>query len=513
MPDLRAQVPDLVPYLEPNEKVIEVIEYDDVNQPALRGLPSSLSQLLRMAGAERLEELGSSGPVVASKAQQHEERQELKAYEVLFGRDSLIVADFLRNYYPNLFDQTMLRLAYLQGLEYDAVSEEERGKIVHEARDPSDPIAREITSRLGWGWPYYGAVDATPLYVFELTRRAKDDPEFLGQKYIDKSGSERTLFESLGLALEFIESHIAKSDLGLLEYRRLNPNGLQNQWWADSWDSMSRSDGTVANHDKPIAALVVQAFAYDALLGASELYRKLGESDRSHIATAEKYQAMADHIKKQVMDKFWKEDEAGGFFVVGLDRDQEGNIRQLDAKTCNMGFVLTSRLLDDGSQESRRKADQTIKVLFSEEMQNVSGIRTLSNKEKRYKPGGYHTGNVWLWVNNWVANGIEKHARLAGRPDYSEKAWVLREKTWRVIQKYKKFPELINGGDAPEPVLNWRRVTTYHPEAGRNLWLPGRNIIEQPAQDYQAWTVAAYIDALRKNNPYHRNMEKVARAF
>lgn len=500
MPDLRAQVPDLIPYLAPGEKVIEVVHYEDVNKPASRGLPSSLSQLLRIAGAKRLEDLGGSGPVVASKAEEREQRQDLKRYEVVFGRDSLIVADFLRNYYPNLFDKTILRLASLQGTEYNEASEEERGKIVHEARDPSDPIAQEISAKQGWGWPYYGAVDSTPLFVFEITRKAKDDPDFLDQKYIDKSGRERTLFESMQLALEFIESNMSKSDLGLLEYRRLNPNGLQNQWWADSWDSMSCSDGTIANHDEPIAALVVQAFTYDALLGASELYRKMGQLNEACAAAAAKYQKMADHIKKQVMERFWKESEDGGFFVVGLDRDEQGNIRQLDTKTCNMGLVLTSRLLDDDSEDSRRKVDQTIKVLFSEEMQNVSGIRTLSRKEKLYKPGGYHTGNVWLWTNNWIANGIEKHSRLRSRPDYSEKAWALREKTWRVVQKFKKFPEFVNGGDAPEPALNSRRVITFHPDAQRNLWLPDRNIIEQPAQDYQAWTIAAYTDALRKNN-------------
>ena len=43
MPDLRAQVPDLIPYLAPGEKVIEVVHYEDVNKPASRGLPSSLA--------------------------------------------------------------------------------------------------------------------------------------------------------------------------------------------------------------------------------------------------------------------------------------------------------------------------------------------------------------------------------------------------------------------------------------------------------------------------------------
>lgn len=509
MLDLRDKVPDLIAYLAPDEKVIEVVEYPNINEPAQRDFPSSLSQLLRLAGIDgnqpdHTRTFQIESPLVASKAQETEDRQEFKAFEVLFGRDSLIAAAFLKDYYPGILRGTLLKLASLQGLEFNELSEEERGKIVHEARDPNDPIAKEITARQGWQWPYYGSVDATPLYVMELTGWAKDNLDFLGKRYIDKSGQERTMMYSLEMALGFIEKGINKSDLGLLEYKRLNPNGLQNQWWPDSWDSMSHSDGSVANYDRPIAAIGVQAFAYDALIGASELYRSyggVGEITSEYFALAEKYEKMAAHIKEQVLEKFWKNDEGGGYFVAGLDRDNEGNIRQIDTKTCHMGFVTSSRILDDGSLESAKLVDQTIKVLSSDEMQNVSGIRTLSKKEKLYKPGGYHTGSVWLWINNWMANGFDKHAKIYNRPDYADKARELREKTWRVVQKFRKFPELVNGGEVPEPVLNWRQVTTIRPEPGPNQWSPGRNKIEQPAQDYQAWTIAAYIDALRKNNP------------
>jgi glycogen debranching enzyme len=150
--------------------------------------------------------------------------------------------------------------------------------------------------------------------------------------------------------------------------------------------------------------------------------------------------------------------------------------------------------------KSQFMVDKTVNDLFTDDMQNVSGLRTLSKGEKRFVPGGYHTGSVWLWVNNWVANGLDRQAKNYGRPDYAQKANQLRYKTWNVVQTYKKFPELVNGGDGLKPQLNWRVVVVTIPKNEVNRWAPGLNIIEELAQDYQAWTIAAYIDGLRKTH-------------
>lgn len=48
---------------------------------------------------------------------------------------------------------------------------------------------------------------------------------------------------------------------GLLTYRRLNPRGIENQTWRDSWDSLSHADGGMPDRDRPVAALDVQVLA------------------------------------------------------------------------------------------------------------------------------------------------------------------------------------------------------------------------------------------------------------
>jgi hypothetical protein len=66
---------------------------------------------------------------------------------------------------------------------------------------------------------------------------------------------------------------------GFLEYDRKSVNGLINQGWKDSSDSIFHADGRLA--EAPIALAEVQAYAYAAYLGAAELGAALGKAGRS----------------------------------------------------------------------------------------------------------------------------------------------------------------------------------------------------------------------------------------
>src|SRR5262249_51011477 len=80
-----------------------------------------------------------------------------------FGRDAVITALELLPIAPELARQTLLSLAALQGERDEPWREEEPGKIMHELRRGELARAGEIPHS-----PYYGSVDATPLWLMLL---------------------------------------------------------------------------------------------------------------------------------------------------------------------------------------------------------------------------------------------------------------------------------------------------------------------------------------------------------
>src|SRR5256885_16853579 len=75
------------------------------------------------------------------------------------------------------------------------------------------------------------------------------------------------------------------SPLGLVEFQRRNPQGIPFQVWKDSNTSYIHRDGTLANSNAAIAAVEVQGYAYDALLGAARLFetRAMEWRDRAQV--------------------------------------------------------------------------------------------------------------------------------------------------------------------------------------------------------------------------------------
>ena len=111
----------------------------------------------------------------------------LRLFEVVFGRDSLTVALVLRDLFPRLLEATVLHLAGVQGREFDALREEEPGRIAHEIRDVE-------TDGL-WGFPYYGSVDATPLFIRAAMGAIERRPEFATTPVPGRGASVRDSFE------------------------------------------------------------------------------------------------------------------------------------------------------------------------------------------------------------------------------------------------------------------------------------------------------------------------------
>jgi glycogen debranching enzyme len=441
--------------LLPGER-LQSVEVLDLKDPVT--MPDSLEELCKLTGVEKPEEIGLNGPAVAARVtEQNAGEAALRLFEVVFGRDSLTVALVVGDLVPRLLETTVLYLAVIQGRRLDALREEEPGRIVHEVR--------EIETDGVWGFPYYGSVDATPLFVRAAVRAIERRPEFAATAV---PGREATVRDSLGAAVDWIVRRLSDDDLGLLSHHRANPHGLENQVWKDSWDSMSRADGTLCNHEAPVASVEAQALAYDALQDAAEFHPR-----------PEVLRHAADRLERAVEEHLWIDDREGGFYAIGVDRDPDtGSPRPLEIRASNMGWLLGSRLLDRPEHSARRQ--RLVDLLLSGEFLAVGGIRTLSAREARFRPRAYHNGSVWAFDNYLISLGLARHGFL-------DEAQELRRRIAASCRATHRFPEFVAGGEPGTELIAKRIVDVFDSRNGRV------NRVEQPPQEIQGWTVAAMV--------------------
>ena len=159
-------------------------------------------------------------------------------FATIFGRDSIIAAYQSLSLNPQLATDTLRVLARYQGKEYNDWLDEEPGKILHEYRQGE--MTRDGEMPFG---PYYGSVDATPLFLVLLSETFNWTAD---EQLVEE------LLPNAYAALEWIDKYGDLDDDGFVEYLRRSPKGLANQGWKDSWDANMHRDGTVA---KPPIAL------------------------------------------------------------------------------------------------------------------------------------------------------------------------------------------------------------------------------------------------------------------
>ncbi|UZX02077.1 amylo-alpha-1,6-glucosidase [Arthrobacter sp. CDRTa11] len=301
-------------------------------------------------------------------------------FMTLFGRDSLLASEMALPVDPSLALGTLQTLADRQGTVVDPMSEEEPGKILHEVRlDVSSGLS------LGGKSVYYGSVDATPLFVVVLGSASR---------YGFFAETISALMPHADRALDWISEYGDKDGDGFVEYQRLNPRGLINQGWKDSWDGINFADGSMA--EGSIALCEVQGYVYAAYTGRAWMAYDAGDT-----ATATRYADKAAQLKKQFNEQFWMPDR--GYYAVALD----GRKRQVDACASNMGHCLVYGLVDED------KAPQVVEHLMSPEMFSGWGVRTLASNMGAYNPASYHNGSVWPHDNALIASGLLRYGFIA----------------------------------------------------------------------------------------------------
>jgi glycogen debranching enzyme len=297
-------------------------------------------------------------------------------YVAPFGRDALIAAGESLMLNPDLTRDALTVLASLQAREEDPWRDAEPGKILHELR-----VGELASAGLVPHTPYYGTVDATPLFLM----RAADYHAWTGDLEL-----LRSLRPVLDAALAWIDEHGDRDGDGFIEYERRSDAGLRNQGWKDSENAIVHADGSLA--EGPIALVEAQGYVYAGKLGIAGVYEALGDAE-----TAGRLRDEALALRAAFNEAFWNEQE--GTFALALD----GAKRQVASVTSNPGHCLYCGIVDG------EKATKVVERLLAPDMFSGFGVRTLSSLNPAFNPMSYHNGSVWPHDNAIVAAGMKRY--------------------------------------------------------------------------------------------------------
>jgi glycogen debranching enzyme len=296
-------------------------------------------------------------------------------YTTIFGRDSIITSLQTLPLTPRVARDTLRYLARCQGAKEDPFTEEQPGKIMHELRRGEMARAGETPHV-----PYYGTVDATPLWLILLHET---------WCWTGDEALVRELLPNARRALDWLDGYGDVDGDGFVEYHSTSERGLANQGWKDSGDGVPFPDGSLP--DPPIALVEVQGYVYDAKLRMAQLFRAFGDRD-----LADRLAAEAGSLREQIQSRFWLPDL--GTFALALD----GRKTPLPTATTNAGHLLWSGV--PTPEQVGRMAEH----FLGREMFCGWGLRTLSAAHRVYNPMSYHNGSVWPHDNAIVALGLAR---------------------------------------------------------------------------------------------------------
>ncbi|HVJ05502.1 MAG TPA: glycogen debranching N-terminal domain-containing protein [Candidatus Saccharimonadales bacterium] len=328
-------------------------------------------------------------------------------FATMFGRDSIIAAYQTLPLNPQLAKDTLRVLARYQASEVDDWRDAQPGKILHESREGEMTRCGEMP----FG-PYYGSVDATPLWLVLLSETFN---------WTSDEALVREMLPHAYRALDWIDNYGDIDGDGFVEYQRRSPRGLINQGWKDSWDANIHRDGRVAS--PPIALCEVQGYVYDAKYRMSSLLRMFGDHDR-----ADKARRDANELARRFDKTYWMPER--NFYAMALDSEK----KPLEVISSNPGHLLWSRIIN------RERARVVTQRMMNEDMFSGWGWRTMAQTEQVFNPLSYHRGSVWPHDNSLIAHGMSLN-------EFREPALQVLSALFQAALEFRDYrlPELFCG--------------------------------------------------------------------
>ncbi|MBQ0980689.1 amylo-alpha-1,6-glucosidase [Micromonospora sp. M61] len=349
-------------------------------------------------------------------------------FMTLFGRDSLLTCLQTLAVTPSLTPPTLRILGSLQGVRTDDVLEEDPGRILHELRYGESAAFEEQPHS-----PYYGTVDASPLFVVLL-----DEYE----RWSGDTALVTELEQEARAALAWIDQYADLTSTGYIWYQRRNrATGLDNQCWKDSWDSISYADGRLPGF--PRATCETQGYAYDAKIRGARLARTVWNDPDFADQLEREAAALYDRFNRD----FWLEDR--GYYALALDHDGT----PVDSLSSNIGHLLWSGIVPP------ERAPQVVEHLMGPRLFSGWGVRTFAEGQGRYNPLGYHNGTVWPFDNSFIAWGLRRYG-------FTTEAGRIAESILSAATYFEgRLPEAFGGFDRDTTRYPVRYPTAGSPQA------------------------------------------------
>ncbi|WP_420608361.1 glycogen debranching N-terminal domain-containing protein [Novosphingopyxis sp.] len=297
-------------------------------------------------------------------------------FAALFGRDSLVTALQTVPVYPDFARGALEVLARYQADGTDDNRDMQPGKIPHELRNGELAALGLVPYR-----PYYGTADATPLYLILLHQT---------WRFTGDDGLIRTHLGTAERCLRWIDDYGDLDGDGFQEYRRLAPDGAENQGWKDSGNGVLDEAGDDVPAPKALCEL--QGYVYDAWRRMAEVFETLGQAERA-TALRGKAQDLFDHFNAV----FWDDEQQ--FYALCLNPAK----RPVMSISSNPGHLLWSGIVPQD------RAAAVVRRLMADDMWSGWGVRTLSAAHPAYNPHDYQLGAIWPHDNGLIALGFKRY--------------------------------------------------------------------------------------------------------